>query len=104
MAAVCRQALRRVLLAQPARSGVLAKPRIIRFSSTLQDDFEKAKERLNTLKDDPGNETKLKIYGLFKQVRQNALWTLNLDLSCEENSNEKILCNFLNGIRNLVLY
>jgi len=33
----------------------------------LQDDFEKAKDRLNTLQDDPGNETKLKIYALFKQ-------------------------------------
>lgn len=31
-------------------------------------DFEKAKERLNTLKEDPGNQAKLKIYALFKQV------------------------------------
>lgn len=31
-------------------------------------EFEKAKQRLGSLKEDPGNEAKLKIYGLFKQV------------------------------------
>ncbi|KAK3086784.1 hypothetical protein FSP39_023346 [Pinctada imbricata] len=31
-------------------------------------EFEKAKERLGTLKEDPGNEIKLKIYALFKQA------------------------------------
>lgn len=31
-------------------------------------EFSKAKERLNQLKEDPGNDVKLKIYGLFKQV------------------------------------
>lgn len=30
--------------------------------------FNKAKDRLNTLKDDPENETKLKLYALFKQA------------------------------------
>lgn len=30
--------------------------------------FEEAKSRLSTLKKDPGNEVKLKIYALFKQV------------------------------------
>ena len=68
MAASCRQLLRRALLSQPSRSAVLSKPRIFRYSSTLQGDFEQAKERLNTLKEDPGNDTKLQIYGLFKQV------------------------------------
>ncbi|GFN86063.1 enoyl-coa delta isomerase 2, mitochondrial [Plakobranchus ocellatus] len=33
-------------------------------------EFENAKNRLNALKEDPGNETKLKIYGLFKQATQ----------------------------------
>lgn len=33
------------------------------------DDFNKAKGQLGTLKNDPGNEVKLKIYALFKQVR-----------------------------------
>ncbi|XP_059178229.1 enoyl-CoA delta isomerase 2-like [Physella acuta] len=33
-------------------------------------DFEKAKERLNKLKEEPGNDVKLKIYGLFKQATQ----------------------------------
>ena len=31
-------------------------------------EFASAKERLNSLKEDPGNEVKLKIYALFKQV------------------------------------
>ena len=31
-------------------------------------EFAQAKERLNSLKEDPGNEVKLKIYALFKQV------------------------------------
>ncbi|CAL1536535.1 unnamed protein product [Lymnaea stagnalis] len=33
-------------------------------------EFEKAKERLNSLKEDPGPNVKLKIYGLFKQATQ----------------------------------
>ncbi|XP_034039611.1 enoyl-CoA delta isomerase 2, mitochondrial [Thalassophryne amazonica] len=32
--------------------------------------FEEAKSKLSTLKDDPGNEVKLKIYALFKQAIQ----------------------------------
>eukprot|EP00067_Danio_rerio_P000593 NP_001002645.2 enoyl-CoA delta isomerase 2, mitochondrial [Danio rerio] len=32
------------------------------------EDFNKAKDKLNTLKKDPGNEVKLKIYALFKQA------------------------------------
>lgn len=31
-------------------------------------EFNQAKELLNTLKDDPGNDVKLKMYALFKQV------------------------------------
>jgi len=31
--------------------------------------FERAKSRLSSLKEDPGNEAKLRIYALFKQVR-----------------------------------
>ncbi|XP_065150817.2 enoyl-CoA delta isomerase 2 [Paramisgurnus dabryanus] len=34
------------------------------------DDFNRAKEQLGTLKKDPGNEVKLKIYALFKQATQ----------------------------------
>lgn len=33
------------------------------------EDFSNAKEKLSKLKTDPGNEVKLKIYALFKQVR-----------------------------------
>lgn len=36
-------------------------------SSSMQQQFEQAKERLGKLKEDPGNETKLKMYALFKQ-------------------------------------
>ena len=35
----------------------------------LEDDLEKAKQKLTTLSEDPGNEVKLKLYCLFKQVR-----------------------------------
>ena len=36
--------------------------------AALPDDFEAAKARLGTLQEDPGNEKKLEIYGLFKQA------------------------------------
>ena len=51
-------------------NGPLAAPMNLckRLMSSLRNDFEDAKTRLNQLKDDPGNETKLKIYALFKQV------------------------------------
>ena len=32
-------------------------------------DLEKAKSTLSTLKEDPGNDVKLKLYGFYKQVR-----------------------------------
>ena len=32
-------------------------------------EFDAAKDRVNTLKEDPGNDAKLKLYALFKQVR-----------------------------------
>ncbi len=38
------------------------------FRSLVSKEFEDAKARLATLKDDPGNDVKLKIYALFKQV------------------------------------
>ncbi|XP_060630746.1 enoyl-CoA delta isomerase 2-like isoform X2 [Anolis sagrei] len=40
---------------------------IMQFS---QEDFEKAKDRLKLLEDDPGNEVKLKLYALFKQATE----------------------------------
>ena len=43
-----------------------------RFSS-LSDDLERAKERLNILTEDPGNDAKLKLYGLYKQVGADVL-------------------------------
>ncbi|XP_030064548.1 enoyl-CoA delta isomerase 2 isoform X2 [Microcaecilia unicolor] len=35
-----------------------------------QEAFERAKEQLKSLKEDPGNDVKLKLYGLFKQASQ----------------------------------
>ncbi len=35
---------------------------------SLDDEFSKAKDRLNTLTEDPGNQAKLQLYALFKQV------------------------------------
>ncbi len=69
MASSSRMVLRRLLLAKPSCGlAPIRATRFIRFSSTLQKDFENAKVRLGTLKEDPGNETKLQIYALFKQV------------------------------------
>jgi len=39
-----------------------------RLLSSVSDRFTAAQTKLNTLSDDPGNEAKLKIYGLFKQA------------------------------------
>ncbi|XP_045898793.1 enoyl-CoA delta isomerase 2-like isoform X2 [Micropterus dolomieu] len=50
--------------------------------------FEEAKSKLSALKNDPGNEVKLKIYALFKQATQGpcntpkqACWTLSTRLN-----------------------
>lgn len=37
--------------------------------SSLTTDFKNAAEKLKQLKADPGNEMKLKLYAMFKQVR-----------------------------------
>lgn len=37
--------------------------------SSLTTDFKNAAEKLKQLKDDPGNEMKLKLYAMFKQVK-----------------------------------
>lgn len=39
-----------------------------RMSSSLSDSFEDAKKKLNLLKEEPGNDVKLKLYALFKQA------------------------------------
>lgn len=39
------------------------------FAGVTVEQFEHSKSKLSTLKTDPGNEVKLKIYALFKQVR-----------------------------------
>ena len=54
--------------------GLRASPRGVRFFRSTpslcgtSEDLETAKEKLSTLTEDPGNEVKLKLYGLFKQV------------------------------------
>ena len=47
-------------------------PRVRPFSSASED-LEKAKARLSVLTEDPGNDVKLKLYGLYKQVRRASL-------------------------------
>ena len=39
-----------------------------KLSSEIDADFEQAKQTLNVLKSEPGNDVKLQIYALFKQV------------------------------------
>jgi predicted metal-dependent TIM-barrel fold hydrolase len=39
-----------------------------RYLSGIADQFNKAKENVATLTQDPGNDVKLKMYALFKQV------------------------------------
>lgn len=36
--------------------------------SSLSSNFKNSVEKLKSLKNDPGNETKLKLYALYKQV------------------------------------
>ncbi|XP_077348255.1 enoyl-CoA delta isomerase 2 [Lithobates pipiens] len=43
-----------------------------RHMQASQEDFDKAQNDLKTLKKDPGNEVKLKLYALFKQATQGA--------------------------------
>ena len=45
----------------------------VRPFSSASEDLEKAKARLSVLTEDPGNDVKLKLYGLYKQVRRASL-------------------------------
>ena len=40
-----------------------------RLFASSAESFDDAKEKMNTLKEDPGPTVKLKLYGLFKQVK-----------------------------------
>ncbi len=40
-------------------------------------EFQEAQSRLSILKEDPGNDVKLKLYGLFKQVN-NFILTITI--------------------------
>ncbi|XP_076807823.1 enoyl-CoA delta isomerase 2-like isoform X2 [Clavelina lepadiformis] len=56
-------------LSRLGSSNVMDCQKVIRFMSTeLSSQFEMAKAKLNTLKNEPGNDVKLKIYALFKQA------------------------------------
>ena len=44
----------------------------IKLFAVSDADFQAAKDRVSTLTQDPGNDVKLKMYALFKQV--NLLW------------------------------
>ena len=59
-------------------SNSIASRRLLHHSVKLyavsDTDFQAAKDRVGTLTQDPGNDVKLKMYGLFKQVN---LWILN---------------------------
>ncbi|EMP36675.1 Enoyl-CoA delta isomerase 2 [Chelonia mydas] len=56
-----------------------------------QEDFEKAKDQLKLLKEDPGNEVKLKLYALFKQdnARQKYVDLVSGLVSSESSSQVK---------------
>ncbi|KAM9700163.1 enoyl-CoA delta isomerase 2, partial [Menidia menidia] len=58
--------LRRLLGSRAPRLHTAAGP----LMGATVEQFEEAKGRLATLKNDPGNEVKLKIYALFKQATQ----------------------------------
>ncbi|XP_042239873.1 LOW QUALITY PROTEIN: enoyl-CoA delta isomerase 2-like [Homarus americanus] len=47
----------------------------VRLMSVLSPQFEEAKAKLGSLKEDPGNDVKLKIYALFKQSTSGAVTT-----------------------------
>lgn len=58
------------------------------------EDFNQAKVQLGTLKNDPGNEVKLKIYALFKQVKINRLFCHFAKRSiCLTNDKPKCSCS-----------
>lgn len=52
-----------------------------RYLSAMTDQFNQAKDKVTTLTKDPGNEVKLKMYALFKQVKSKERY-------CGEESEE----------------
>uniref|UniRef100_A0A8C9TLR1 Enoyl-CoA delta isomerase 2 n=1 Tax=Scleropages formosus TaxID=113540 RepID=A0A8C9TLR1_SCLFO len=59
-----------IRLVQVLRTPVLRLHVTARTMGATVEDFNRAKDQLGTLKKDPGNEVKLKIYALFKQATQ----------------------------------
>ena len=65
-----------------------------RILGDIQENFKAAKEKLNTLKDDPGNDVKLKLYALFKQVSSPIYFSFSVvfrDKSSQMESEKKII-------------
>ncbi|KAK4319461.1 hypothetical protein Pmani_009605 [Petrolisthes manimaculis] len=66
----------RVMAYQRCLMGSSLLPRMTtRLMSGLSPQFEEAKAKLSTLKEDPGNEVKLKMYALFKQSTSGPVTT-----------------------------
>ena len=61
----------------------LSSPRCFQTSTTVSstlEDLEKAKQKIGTLTKDPGNDLKLKLYSLYKQVLKSR--TINVSIVC----------------------
>ena len=65
----------------PAPS-ISSSPGTRQFSSASED-LEKAKARLTLLTEDPGNDVKLKLYALYKQVRKHLLRSIFSSHACK---------------------
>lgn len=68
--------LKRSFVNSPNQRTFLAPANGIKHMSTsISQQFDEAQKRLQTLKTSPGNEAKLKLYGLFKQATAGAVNT-----------------------------
>ncbi|KAG7159071.1 Enoyl-CoA delta isomerase 2-like 3 [Homarus americanus] len=85
----------------------------VRLMSVLSPQFEEAKAKLGSLKEDPGNDVKLKIYALFKQSTSGAVTTKRPGMMDFESKGEAqaasgqkyktILVSCENGLRIITL-
>nr|XP_045614820.1 enoyl-CoA delta isomerase 2-like isoform X1 [Procambarus clarkii] len=70
---VCRYGIHALLKAPINKAPAWGIVPQVRLMSGLSAQFEEAKARLGSLKEDPGNDAKLKIYALFKQSTSGAV-------------------------------
>ena len=69
------------LSSAPAGGRPLLSLRTLSVSATRltgEEELGKAKEKLSRLKEDPGNDIKLKLYGLFKQVNVHCMQSISV--------------------------